>query len=88
MIDQSHIALSVPAIDSVVDFSGSPYSFVELHPRTYDFAGSWSVDMWVYRDAVIYTQNGRLLALTAPTSLGPRARDEGSIRIYETGSSG
>ena len=87
VIDHSHIALSVPAIDSVVDFSGSPYSFVELE-RTYDFSGSWTVDMWVYRDAIIYTQNGRLLSLVPPSSVGPRARDDGSIRIYETGSTG
>eukprot|EP01108_Squamamoeba_japonica_P010170 TRINITY_DN981_c0_g1_i1.p2 TRINITY_DN981_c0_g1~~TRINITY_DN981_c0_g1_i1.p2 ORF type:complete len:598 (-),score=427.14 TRINITY_DN981_c0_g1_i1:62-1855(-) len=87
-ISASHVALSVPAIDSVVDFSGSPYSFVELDPRTYDFVGSWTVDVWVFRDAVIYTQRGRLLSLVPPGSSGPRARDDGTLRIYETGSTG
>lgn len=84
-IEQSHIALSVPAVDAVADFSGSPYSFIELD-RSYAFDGSWTMDAWVFRDAVIYTQNGLIMSLVDQNDIGPRARDSGTIRLYETGS--
>merc|ERR1712098_618587 len=69
------------------DFSGSPYSFVDVE-RTFAFEGSWTFDAWVFRDQIIFTQNGKLLGLVAPDDVGARARDAGTIRIYETGSTG
>lgn len=68
-------------ICSVVDFSGSPYSFVELE-RDFDFKGSWTVDMWVFRDAVIYTQRGKLLSLIAAEDVGGRQTDKGSSLLF------
>ncbi len=84
-IEQSHLSVSTPAVDAVADFSGSPYSFIELD-RTYSFEGSWTMDVWMFRDEVIYTQNGLVMSLVQPADVGPRARDSGSIRVYETGS--
>jgi hypothetical protein len=75
------ITLAVPAVDAVVDFSGSPYSFVKLQ-RDFDFKGSWTVDMWVFRDEVIYTQRGKLLSLIDKDDVGGRQTDKGTSMCF------
>ena len=77
----------MPAVDAIGDFSGSPFSYIKV-ARAFPILGSWTVDMWVYRDRIIYTQNGKLVSLVPPNEVGARAKDNGAILAYETGSTG